>query len=475
MTARNYANQSSPAALSSAVGPSDGTITVSSLTGYPAAPFTAVIEKDAAGEEVVLVTAVAGLVLTVTRGYDGTSAQSHAAATLLTHVVTAIDYREANVHANGTSGSHGLAAGVNLVGDTATQTLTNKTLRLSSMEVNTNAGTAVKGQSTVGVTGYLFRGNNSVADVFSVTEAGNTAVAGTLAVAGATTATGGVTTSTVTGAGARLNLATANVARVQDVTGVTTLVTLGTASTFGSVAATGAVTAATTLAVTGAATFGATAAVTGAVTAASAAVTGAVTAASVTASGAVAGATVAASGNTTVGGTLTSTGNVVANAALNVGGLTTLAGATATGLSVSGTDVLTLPRGLIAYDTRTTSAGVVNAMTVLSSLSVASPATTDLREYKITFLNCGFYCDAVPTAGGFELGMDGANVQMTRPIQFVAAGVNDFCCPVWVVRPTIGAHTFTVYMGRTAGVGDVGISASATNKMELLLEDMGRV
>lgn len=105
MALRNYSVLANPQALSIAVSASDTTFTVPATASYPAAPFIGVIERGVAGkEEVFLCTAKpSGTTLTVTRGYDGSTATTHAVNSSVEHGVSAIEYREANVHVNANS------------------------------------------------------------------------------------------------------------------------------------------------------------------------------------------------------------------------------------------------------------------------------------------------------------------------------------------------------------------------------------
>jgi hypothetical protein len=63
--------------LNGAVTSGQTSITVTSTTGLPAAPFALSLDPGAANFEVVNVTAVSGTTLTVTRAQDGTTAVAH--------------------------------------------------------------------------------------------------------------------------------------------------------------------------------------------------------------------------------------------------------------------------------------------------------------------------------------------------------------------------------------------------------------
>ena len=90
MARRYYSSTAVATTLSASVNNSATSITVTALSGYPNQfPFTAIIDPDTASEEVVEVSAAAGLTLTVTRGVDGTSGVSHNAGAVFRHGVSA--------------------------------------------------------------------------------------------------------------------------------------------------------------------------------------------------------------------------------------------------------------------------------------------------------------------------------------------------------------------------------------------------
>lgn len=125
--ARYYSSIAPPTTLTGGIGPSNTSIPVASTAGLPGStPFTLSLDYGAANEELVDVTAVGGLTLTVTRGVDGTAATTHNIGAVVRHVTSARDFTESRTHEASTSGVHGVTG--NLVGTTDTQTLSNKTL-----------------------------------------------------------------------------------------------------------------------------------------------------------------------------------------------------------------------------------------------------------------------------------------------------------------------------------------------------------
>lgn len=142
--ARKYSNTFAETTLTGSINNSVTTISIGSTTGLPASfPYTLAIDYGTSSVEMVTVTALAGANLTVTRGQDGTSAQSHTAGARVVHPVTARDLSEPQVHIDATSDIHGLSGGASVVGTSQAQTLTNKTISGSTNTLTNIPNTAL--------------------------------------------------------------------------------------------------------------------------------------------------------------------------------------------------------------------------------------------------------------------------------------------------------------------------------------------
>lgn len=146
MAARNYSSVARLATLTAGINNSTTAIAVDQVTGFPTIPFSAVIDPGRAAEEIVTVTSVVGLNLTVIRGEDGTAAQPHDAAAQVRHMATARDFRESAEHVSATSGVHGATG--ELVDTASTQTLDNKTFTPSTTDHAALKVQAASGQTS---------------------------------------------------------------------------------------------------------------------------------------------------------------------------------------------------------------------------------------------------------------------------------------------------------------------------------------
>jgi len=126
--AYNYSSTAVETTLSGSIGSGDTSLSVGATTGFPAPPFKLTLAPDTGSEEIVKVTAVVGLALTVVRGHDGSVPLAHSAGDQVRHQATAEDLRLSRQHEDAAGNVHGIGASANVVGTTTTQTLENKTI-----------------------------------------------------------------------------------------------------------------------------------------------------------------------------------------------------------------------------------------------------------------------------------------------------------------------------------------------------------
>jgi hypothetical protein len=145
---RYYSSVAIDTTLTGAVNSSATSITVASTSGFPTSyPYTVALDYDTSSEELVNVTAAAGLTLTIVRGQDGTSGTAHTAGAAVKHVASARDFREPQEHIAASAGVHGVTGSV--VGTSDTQTLTTPTIGSFTNAAHTHADAAGGGPLSV--------------------------------------------------------------------------------------------------------------------------------------------------------------------------------------------------------------------------------------------------------------------------------------------------------------------------------------
>jgi hypothetical protein len=124
---RNYVSNLDAKSLGLAMTNASNTMQLNNITGIPTYPFTMVIEPDTPNEEIVTVNSLSGgTTVNVSRGQDGSTAVAHDSGSEVKHMITARDLQEPQNHIYANNAVHGVTG--NLVGETDTQTLTNKTI-----------------------------------------------------------------------------------------------------------------------------------------------------------------------------------------------------------------------------------------------------------------------------------------------------------------------------------------------------------
>lgn len=122
-----YSSVAVPNSIVSTINGAATTATLASApSGYPAQyPFKAVLDPGTPVEEIVYVTNITGVTVTMERGKEGTAAGTHNGGAVFQHMITGEDLQRSRDHEDAVA-AHGATGAV--VGTTNTQSLTNKTL-----------------------------------------------------------------------------------------------------------------------------------------------------------------------------------------------------------------------------------------------------------------------------------------------------------------------------------------------------------
>ena len=107
---RYYSATAQDTTVTSAITSSSTTVVVGATTNFPTQyPFILALDFGAASEELVAVTGVSGLTLSISRGFNGSTAQSHSTGAVVRHVAVAQDFTDAQNHYAQTTSVHGIA------------------------------------------------------------------------------------------------------------------------------------------------------------------------------------------------------------------------------------------------------------------------------------------------------------------------------------------------------------------------------
>ena len=404
MTTRKYSSRSQQTTLSAPLTSSATSATVVSGSGLLGGVtisageiFTVVIDPDTALEEIVDVSAVSTNTLTIVRGIDGSTGQTHSAGAVVRHMAIGRDYREANTHIESSTGIHGIASTSSVVGTTDTQTLSNKTLVSPTVTGTPGVGTSIVFE---GATEDAYETTLTVVDPTADRTITLPNVTGTVAILDATqtftnkTLTSPIISGTpvITGlssAGMSASsaapkdyvdsiLGSATAASTSATSAATSATSAATSASSAATSATSSATSATASATS--ATASATSA-TASASSASAAATSA-TSAATSATSAAASATAATTSATSAAASATSAANSVAtiatyasNALTSANSAATSASSAATSASSAATSASTMAASVSAAATSATSAATSASSAATSATSSATSAT----------------------------------------------------------------------------------------------------
>jgi len=162
-TGQQYATNVPQTTLTGLINATATVMSVASSSGWPATPFTAILEIGTSLQEPVDVTNITGTTWTVVRAIDSTVGFTHQVGATVTHGDIGRDFREARSHIDASQAVHGLQGGSSVVGTLDIQTLTNKTFNGANLSGaiggsgNIFVGTVGAGGTGGSANGFVFK------------------------------------------------------------------------------------------------------------------------------------------------------------------------------------------------------------------------------------------------------------------------------------------------------------------------------
>ena len=371
--ARYYSSTAAKTTLSSAVDASttSTSLSLAAASGLPSQyPFTLILEKDTANEEIVTVTGLVGTAYTVTRGVDGTSSKAHSVGATVEHGVSALDFSDFRTH-EGTTSAHGVTGDV--VGTGGAQAITGvKTMSSPVLNTPTIAGGTLTGtitsSATVNVTGSIVVSGGTITGLSSAGMVTSSATPKNYVDAILGSATAASTSAASAAASATAAATTASSALTSQTAAATSATSAAASATAAATSATSAAASATAAATSAASALTSqTAAATSATSAAASA-----TAAATSATSAANSATTAAASVATIAGYATSASNSASAAATSA----TSAATSATSAANSATAAATSATSAAASATAAANSVATIASYATSAANSASAAAT---------------------------------------------------------------------------------------------------
>ena len=394
---RYYSSTAAKTTLLNSISAVSSSLELAAASNLPAQyPYTLILEKDTANEEIIEVTGLVGTAYQITRNIDNSGAKSHAVGALVEHGVSARDFTETRAH-EVASNAHNVTGDV--VGTGGTQTLTGKTLTspiisgtpvitgLSSVGMSTSSATpknyvdAILGSATAASTSAASAATSASSALTSQTSAATSASSALTSQTSAATSASSALTSQSSAATSASSALTSQTSAATSASSAATSASssLTSANSAAASATTAAASVATIATYTTTATNSAAQATTSAAsaaTSASSAFTYASTmAASVTSAGvsASSAATSASSAATSAASSLTSANIALSSAATAVSSAATAVSSAATAISSAATATTSAAQAATSATSAATSASSA-ATSASSSLTSANSA-----------------------------------------------------------------------------------------------------
>jgi len=151
---RYYSSNAAKTTLALSITSTSSSLELAAAANLPTQyPYTLILEKDTANEEVVEVTSKTGTAYNINRNIDNSGAKGHAIGANVEHGVSARDFTESRAHEVATTNVHGVTG--DIVGTGGAQTLTSKTLTTPIINAATISGAFT---STATITGGTITG-----------------------------------------------------------------------------------------------------------------------------------------------------------------------------------------------------------------------------------------------------------------------------------------------------------------------------
>lgn len=141
------------------------------------------------------------------------------------------------------------------------------------------------------------------------------------------------------------------------------------------------------------------------------------------------------------------------------------------GTAITAANHAKFPGGWIGYVEVTADQGSITTIVDLTSLTLTVTCGTS-RKVRVTG-DCGFYSSVTGDLPGLRITDGSNNIQQARNIYSPTNSTAMACHAEWASNPSTGSNTWKLRGLRTAGTGNVVMTAAADAPAFILVEDLG--